>query len=75
MRETGYEGSVEVAESQETAHFFNRCWFWPFRDPFDFDWVHLYLSVTDDHAKVLDFFLVKSAFFGFEKEVMISEFS
>ncbi len=74
MGEFGDEGSVEVAETKEASDIFYGEWRRPFSDALYFHRVHFYFPLSNDDPEVFDFFLVKLAFLGFQKEVMLCKF-
>ena len=63
--EFGDKGPIEIAEAKEASDIFYGERHRPLSDALYFCWVHLYLSLSDDNPKVLDFFLVKLTFFRF----------
>ena len=48
--------------------------FWVVCYSFKFLWVHAELSFSNDHSKVLDFFLFESTFFRFQVEIVGFQF-
>ncbi len=60
--------SVEIGESQERLKFFLFGWYWPVKDAFDLDRVHVDASFADDDAQVFCLQDFELAFLGFKEQ-------
>ncbi len=62
---------IVASKAQE---FTNVCWvfgYWPICDPTKFLGVHLYFSITDYDAEVVNFLFLEVALLGFQIEIVL----
>ena len=65
--------SIEVCEPEERTDTFDRRGGLPVLDGREFGWIHVYISLADDHAKILHGRGVKRAFGDLEREAVFSK--
>ena len=59
---------IEVGKAKEGAYVLHFCWYGPFFDAFDLDWVHCNGVLPNDHPQVLYFRKIEVTFLQFEGE-------
>jgi hypothetical protein len=72
-REVLDEPAVEVYKAQERLHLLSIGWPWPIHYSRYLHWVHLHLPLRKNKAQVLNRHMLKFAFFGTKKELMLAK--
>ena len=65
--------SIEVCEPEERTDAFDRRGGLPVLDGREFGWIHAYISLTNDHTKILHGWGVKRAFGDLERETVFTK--
>ena len=69
VREVLDESTIEIAESKETANFFNCRGALPLGDPLYLDGIHMDFPVANYHPKIFDFILVEGALLRLNEKI------
>jgi hypothetical protein len=63
MGETQHEPVVEIGKAQEAPNLGECCWGWPVTDDLDLGWIHMYATLINDIAPLMDPVHVEGEFF------------